>query len=67
MEPSRKDKDKDMEEVHFYVGQQVAYRDEGGDLHDGWKVNAYNGRDLQYELVKDGKRIWVDDCRVEGI
>ena len=56
-----------MEEVSFYVGQLVAYRDEGGDLHDGWKVNAYSSRDLQYELVKDGRRIWVDDCRVEEI
>ena len=48
----------------YYVGQTVSWRDNNDEMHDGWKVNAYNATNLQYELVKDGKRVWVDDCRI---
>ena len=53
-----------MKEETYKIGQVVSYRDDNGELHDGWTVNGYDACELRYELSKDGKSIWVDDTRV---
>ena len=53
-----------MQEEVYGIGQSVSYRDDNGELNDGWIVNAYDATNLQYELVKGGRRIWIDDTRI---